>query len=518
MTPKAYAVPGNRGTAMSMDPMLATDASSGVVMHNGRVFVDVNAEALRLLGATHRAQVIGQPVRATLERPYLKSVAHQLLHGRPVDGRPPFVREPVYGFDGLVRVVESQAQLVQRDGVVLAVLVFRDIADRVQAEGRAHDAALHALELRHLRRTRDLAGGVAHELNNTLQVIVGYASMLAEQSPESEQRLDAEAVLAAASRGALIVQRLLQYAQGAPHAARPSNLCEMAEQAAERFASGTVEVRAARPALAIMLDPRQLQIMLDILLSNATRATRRGGRVRIDVQEAVSGGGQTACDGRDMARGRYAVLTVTDTGIGMPMPVQAQVGVPFMSRWPVGDGAGLGLSAVLGMVAQHGGFLTFSSREAQGSSFRLWFPLPTAMRRLAPTDVKQDLAVVEHDAAQRDALARTLERAGYTVRACRSGEEVLASMRHGAPPAVLLCSAHLPGGGAAKVLQQLAVAWSHVPVLVLGTYGATLATSSESPLAAVPSRDGAPVRWLRGPAPDSVLLMHVQDLLLASES
>lgn len=359
---------------------LVESTPDGIVVHDGERIVEVNAALVRLSGASGREQLIGQPVADLLEHPYLRAVEQQLLAARAEMAPASMVHDRLHRLDGKVRDVEVQAQLFFERGTPRAHVVVRDITERLVAERLLRERAERLRADEKLQEIRMLAGGVAHEINNMLQIILGFAGMLAEQPLTRDQLADVEEIARAAARGAMITTQLLQYARQAPNAARSVDLCEAVPRMIQampygRTREGLRVTLESRDSPEVWVDVDNLRQMLENLVANAYRATKAEGEISVGVARASVTEERIAGDGRRMPVGEYGTVAVRDTGCGMTPEVQRRIFDPFFTTSPVGEGSGLGLAAVQGLLAQNGGFLTVVSAPNVGSTFTLWFPI-----------------------------------------------------------------------------------------------------------------------------------------------
>lgn len=262
----------------------------------------------------------------------------------------------------------------------MAHVALRDITARLLANTLLQQQAEQARLSERLDAMRVLAGGVAHEINNTLQIILGFSEMLAEQPLSPEQRADIDEIERAAAHGAVIVRQLLQYARQAPVSPQVLDLLSAVPAAVERIrfealADGVHVVMPEAGPVLVRVDPRNLREMLEQLVANGVRASRPGRPLRVTTGRMIATRTHTATDGRTIPAGAYGVVSVRDDGVGMSTEVQRHIFEPFFTTRGVGQGAGLGLAAVQGMLAQNGGFLTLVSAAHAGSTFTLWFPV-----------------------------------------------------------------------------------------------------------------------------------------------
>jgi CheY-like chemotaxis protein len=303
-----------------------------------------------------------------------------------------------------------------------------------------------------------LAGGVAHDFNNQLAAILGFAELLQARDQDPDRRRWTAAIAAAAQRSASLTRQLLAFARRGEAQEAPVDVHQAAREALELARVGLgprirVEevLRAARAV--VLGDPGLLQNAVLNLLLNARDALPGGGVLRLESRldrPAASRDPRTA----DLPDAEHLVLTVADTGEGMAEPVLARLFEPFFTTKPVGRGTGLGLAAVWGTVQRMRGAVEVASTPGRGSSFSLWLPLaqeplrPTPSRP-RPAQAGGTLLVVDDEPAVRSLLAEQLRGLGYAVAEAADARAGVAAWREHRPRLVLLDLVMPEGGGAA---------------------------------------------------------------------
>ncbi|MCW2236542.1 response regulator [Azospirillum canadense] len=344
--------------------------------------------------------------------------------------------------------------------------LLAEISERERAEGAL-------ARVQRLEAVGQLTGGVAHDFNNLLTVIVGNLDMIArtEDAPDRIRRLSA-AALAAAERGERLTRQLLAFARRQP--LRPEvvdidRLIHEGEALIRRAVGEAVEVRVALASCHdrshdpgghdpgghahCRIDAAQFEAALLNLVVNARDATPAGGSITIATWGATSGHSPPDPDATqstpaDLPPGRYAVVSVRDTGTGIPPDVLPRVFDPFFTTKEVGRGSGLGLSQVYGFVHQSGGQVRVDSAVGQGTTVELWLPCTglgtdeaVASAMTGPADAAaglrgrgETILVVEDDADVRGMAVETLQGLGYQVLVAADGVAALAMLT--APPRV----------------------------------------------------------------------------------
>jgi PAS domain S-box-containing protein len=273
-----------------------------------------------------------------------------------------------------------------------------------------------------------LAGGVAHDFNNILTAIHGHASLLdLALQPADPMRKDVEQILAAVRRAAVVTKGLLSFSRKQVVKLEVLDVNEAIRafhEISARIIGEDIDFALRLPdeRLAVRLGRGQLEQVLMNLVTNARDAMPRGGRLTIST-------GSVASDGSRMPAGAYALVEVSDTGVGIPPESIGRVFEPFFTTKEAGKGTGLGLAIVYGIVTRHGGVVEVVSPPGGGTTFRVLLPLVTtaveATRRAAtalPLGRSETILVVEDDDLARPVVRRLLEQFGYQVLEAADGE------------------------------------------------------------------------------------------------
>ena len=370
---------------------------------------------------------------------------------------------------------------VRTGDAAIGVSVFaKDITDRKRAEEAEERRAQQALESQKLESLGRLAGGVAHDFNNMLGGIMGYADLLLADEPVPERREFLTAILDAAQRSADLTKKLLAFGRRGKNVVEAVDLNGMVRDCVTMlrpaFAGGVTIVPALGATWTVDGDPAQLNQAIVNLCLNASEAMPTGGTLALETAD-VSIAGESG-EPR-VAPGDYVRLRVRDTGVGMSEDVRAQIFEPFFStksRASAG-GTGLGLPTVYGIVRLHHGTITVESAPAQGSTFTIWLPRGRAAAP-ATAEVRTEapgrgtILVVEDEEALRRFTRMALERLGYRVLTAADGEEgvrVFADNR--AELTGVLLDLKMPRMGGREAFVAMQAIDASVPVLVCSGYG-----------------------------------------------
>ena len=301
-----------------------------------------------------------------------------------------------------------------------------------------------------------LAGGIAHDFNNMLTVIFGRAQILLARLPNSARaREDADAIGEAAERAAALTRQLLAFSRKQRLERRTMDLntaiVDMAKMLHRLIGANISVVTALNHSAGwVNVDRAQLEQVILNLAVNARDAMPNGGQLTL-ATTTVDGDSAGAVPA-SLPAGRFVQLIVSDTGVGMDPATQARIFEPFFTTKPVGEGTGLGLSTVYGIVEQHDGHVVVESAPGQGTTFRVYLPRvdePAPAAQPAPGSPRtgwETILVAEDDPAVRMLASDMLREHGYTVLTAADADEALhVAERHGARIHLLLTDVMMPG-------------------------------------------------------------------------
>ncbi|MDP2321693.1 MAG: MASE1 domain-containing protein [Acidobacteriota bacterium] len=296
-------------------------------------------------------------------------------------------------------------------------------------------------QLRHSQKMEAvgrLAGGIAHDFNNLLTAIIGYTEIvLTSLDPKDERRADAEEIARAAMRAADLTKQMLAFSRRQvlqPKIIDLNTALGKVEPMLRRVIGEdimlTVTGKAASPH--VRVDPGQVEQVVMNLVVNARDAMPQGGRITVEAADAVLDHAALA-DAPDVKPGNFVMLSVADTGVGMPPEVRARIFEPYFTTKDVGKGTGLGLSTAYGIVRQSDGHIAVSSELGRGTTFRIYLPRSEAPPVVAvdPSvekmpDGTEHILLVEDDTSVRRLSKELLLRLGYSVTEAASGRAGLA--------------------------------------------------------------------------------------------
>jgi PAS domain S-box-containing protein len=393
----------------------------------------------------------------------------------------------------------------EEDRITGVLVVAREITARKRVEEASRRNEENTRQAQKMEAIGRLAGGVAHDFNNLLTVIGTYCELLKQGAAEGNVRMaDVDEIYNATVRAAALTNQLLTFSRKQVHQPRLIDLNEIVagmEEMLRRLIDTGIRIEtSAFPSLSTLrADPAQMEQILLNLAVNARDAMPNGGLLRIETDEAFLDGAYAAAHA-GVKPGRYVLLSVSDTGSGMDDETQQRIFEPFFTTKGQGEGTGLGLATVYGIVQQSGGHIQVESEIGRGTTFRIYFPVavdevalpPRAAHRLTPLSVASSASaaarplgadaalrgvageavlLVEDGEALREVLERVLAELGYTVLVARDGEEALAvAKQHQGPIHLLITDVVMPNMGGRELALELWKSRSDTRVLFMSGY------------------------------------------------
>ena len=353
-----------------------------------------------------------------------------------------------------------------------------------QASRELHDREEQLRQSQKMEAIGRLAGGVAHDFNNLLTAIIGYTDMIAERSDlDPATAREVREIRLAADRGAALTRQLLAFSRKQLLNPTVLNVNESVAgllhmlprligdhiHTDARLAAGLAFVRA---------DASQIEQVIVNLVLNARDAMPTGGYVTIETANVELTEAHLAAEGLALEPGRYVMLSITDTGVGMDETTRAHAFEPFFTTKAKGKGTGLGLATVYAVIDQSGGGIAMDTAPDHGTSIRIYLPVtdaPAVLERQhaspSATEGTETLLLVEDNDAIREISAQALRRRGYTVFEARNGEEAIDwASKSAVPPDMLITDVVMPGMSGPNLAARLLQQTPHLRVLYMSGY------------------------------------------------
>jgi two-component system cell cycle sensor histidine kinase/response regulator CckA len=343
----------------------------------------------------------------------------------------------------------------------------RDLTERLRLEAQL-------LQSQKMDAIGNLAGGVAHDFNNLLTIITSYAELALDTVPQnSPLESKIQEILLAARRAAELTRQLLAFSRKQPQALRVADLNQVIARIAKtlpRLIGEDIEFTflGGERLGQVRVDPLQIEQILMNLAANARDAMPQGGHLRIETSDVTLDDDYVHCRKAVIPTGRYALITVSDDGAGILPEHLPHIFEPFYTTKPLGEGTGLGLATVYGIVKQNKAFIWAYSEPRMGTVFKIYLPCVGGrdnwggvenIRNGRVTRGSETVLLVEDEPAVRRATAEFLRLQGYTVLEAKDGLDALAVARnHRATIHLVVSDVVMPnmsGGQLAKELAQL---------------------------------------------------------------
>jgi two-component system cell cycle sensor histidine kinase/response regulator CckA len=369
-------------------------------------------------------------------------------------------------------------------------IYFRDVTERKRGQQARESLEGQLRESQKMEAIGRLAGGVAHDFNNILGAILGNLELARQEAGSSPQALESfEEIRKAGHRGRDLVGQILAFSRRQPVARRIVDIVGVLEESV-RMLRVTLPARVkvgfvAKDRPAVLADPTQIGQVLLNLGTNAAHAMQGlPGTVNVTVESVVVKPGNAHASHPlppDLKAGRWARISVADDGVGMDAATLARIYEPFFTTKPVGEGTGLGLPVVHGIVASHGGTIAVQSHTGQGTRFDLYFPEVEGKEEaveIAPEPIAdiargqgQRILYLDDDEAQLFLVERMLEKRGYRVHGFQNQREALAAVQ--ADPGafdLFVTDYSMPGMSGLDVARAVRAIRADLPVAVATGY------------------------------------------------
>jgi signal transduction histidine kinase len=466
---------------LNANPQHIREGLTGRVLLTGKplLIARTTPDELAAPADRHRGMIERLKVRSVMAVP-LRSEGNPIgvvIMSRSEPGRP-YTGEDLELLDDIT----SHASIALTNGMLLDQ-VRRELAERKRAEAHLRATEEQLRQAQKMEAIGRLAGGVAHDFNNILSVILGHATLLIEDLPaDAPMREDLEEIRTASQSAAALTARLLAFSRQQlvqPAILDLNEVLEGMEKMNRRLLGEDIDYATVtvRDLYRVKADRGHVEQVIMNLVVNARDAMPRGGRLVLRA-ENVELDAQYALEHFDATPGPHVMLAVSDTGIGMDRETQLRLFEPFFTTKDRGKGTGLGLSTVFGIVKQSGGSIYVESELGRGTTFRIYLPAtdelegePSQRVPAAALDGSETVLLVEDDEQVRAVTRLILARKGYRVLEARDGLEALKlAEAAGDPLDLLLTDVVMPNMGGRELADRLLALRPGLPVLYMSGY------------------------------------------------
>jgi signal transduction histidine kinase/CheY-like chemotaxis protein len=384
--------------------------------------------------------------------------------------------------DGSFMLVKCNAGLVRDSAgsVVRMIGITQDVTERRNLEEQLRQA-------QKMEAIGQLAGGIAHDFNNILTAIYGYCNFLQMKVGKGEPyRTEIDQIFSAAEKAANLTRSLLAFSRKQVMTPKTVNLNDIVMNVGKllnRIIGEDIRMKTEfmTNPLWTFADTGQIEQVLMNLAANARDAMPDGGVLTIETQQAAIDELFVHTHGFGVP-GKYALISVSDTGGGMDAETQKRIFEPFYTTKEMGKGTGLGLAIVYGVVKQHDGFITLSSEPDKGSVFRIYLPLTDAETSNdgeeeieAPAMGSETVLVAEDDASIREIVESTLRKFGYNVIIAQDGKEAVDKFKENSEKVdIIVIDMIMPKKSGKEALEEIRKIRPGVKILFISGYSPDL--------------------------------------------
>jgi PAS domain S-box-containing protein len=460
-------------------------ASDGIsIVQDGKIMT-LNARFAGMCGYPLE-DVVGKALAGFIhpeDRPMVIQRHRQRLLGS--EGLPSAYRFRVLRRDATPLWVELNTTAIQWEGQPATLNILRDVSERQRAEADRERLQAQLLQAQKMESVGRLAGGVAHDFNNMLQAILGNVDLaLSDTPPAGNLRESLEEIQKAARRSADLTRQLLAFARKQTVSPKVLDLNETVGsmlKMLQRLIGEHLQLtwRPGPGLWPVKIDPSQIDQILANLTVNARDAIGQSGQVTIATANTLLDDA-SAPGHLDGAPGPYVMLAVSDTGCGISPETKAHLFEPFFTTKKVGEGTGLGLATVYGIVKQNGGHITVDSERGRGTTFRVYLPRAEAPVPAAALEEKarlprgtETVLLVEDEEQILKLGVRMLQQQGYAVLAARlPAEAIPAVAQHPGPIHLLITDVVMPGMNGRELRDRVAATQPGLRCLFISGYTA----------------------------------------------
>jgi len=396
--------------------------------------------------------------------------------------------------------------------LIAAIETLEDITERKRLEEQLRQS-------QKLEAIGQLAGGVAHDFNNIITAVVGYSHLtLMKMEKDNPLRVNIEQILQASDKATTLTQSLLAFSRKQVINPKPDNLNDIVSGLHKlllRLIREDIEItiQCAKEELMIMADRGQIEQVLMNLVTNARDAMPKGGSIMIQAEHIHLPEDIIETNGHRTA-GKYALLRISDTGLGMDAKTTERIFEPFFTTKEQGKGTGLGLSMVYGIVSQHDGTIDVSSEVGKGTTFSIYLPIfrGALQGELEPVEISplkggsEMILIAEDDLTIREMSSMILSNYGYSVVEAVDGEDAIVKYaKHRDSIKLVILDAIMPKKNGKEAYQEIRIITPSIKTLFISGYAEDIL-----------SREGKlepRINFILKPVTPSVLLKTVRYLL-----
>jgi PAS domain S-box-containing protein len=449
-------------------------------------YIDVN-ESFERVSGRKREEVLG---RTSTELGIWANPDDraELLRKLEADGHVRGLEMNFLRLDGQKVIARCSCEVVEIDGRKCLLNTIEDITEQRKSEAARTALEAQLRQAQKLDELGQLAGGIAHDFNNILTGVIAYSELaLLDADRPTEVRRHVGEVLKAGTRAKELVRQILAFSRQQTQERKPMRLHPIVLEAVKLLRSTLpktleIETRIDPIAPVVLADPTQIHQVVMNLCTNAAHALRNepAGRITI-VLESVQLDAAACAGTPELRPGRHAALTIRDTGHGMDAETLKRIFEPFFTTKASGEGTGLGLAVVYGIVEDHDGAVTVESRVGEGTTFRILLPQHTtltvpamAQAEAMPRGAGEHILVIDDESMIVDSTLGLLKHLGYKVTAHTDPRAALDAFQ-GKPDAfdLVVTDLMMPRITGIEVVRRVRLARPNLPILMVSGYSGT---------------------------------------------
>ena len=383
----------------------------------------------------------------------------------------------------VVWVIVNAYPEMNADGALHQVVVtFVDITDRKEAEKEREELQAQLIQAQKMEAIGTLAGGIAHNFNNILMGIQGRTSlMMIDKDPSNPDLENLESIEGYVKNAEALTRDLLAFARGGKYEVKPTDLTALIRHENEMFGSTKKEIQIhekfEKDLWVVDVDQGQMQQALLNLYVNAWQAMPAGGELYVQTENITLG--DEYIKPFEIPPGRYVKVSVTDTGVGMDATTRKKIFEPFFSTKTPGQGSGLGLASLYGIIKNHGGFINVYSEKGKGTTFNIYLPasknkIKKEVPEFLPYEIqygRETVLLVDDEKMVLQVGQAMLEKLGYHTLTAGSGKEALALFEQKKDEIdLVILDLIMPGMGGGEIYDRLKSIDGEVNVLLSSGY------------------------------------------------
>lgn len=342
--------------------------------------------------------------------------------------------------NGEILNIEFNVGLIHMGDDPMEMVMVRDITERLLAEKQVRKLEEQLQQSRKMEAVGTLAGGIAHDFNNILTIIMGYAQLALGKSPAAPIKKDLDRLMEASIRAMDLVKHILTFSRQTEQNRKPLSMIQAVNETLKFIRASLPATNEIRKHIesgedSILADPTQIHQIIMNLCVNASQAMgEKGGVITIHL-ENVNVSEREADLTPELEVGSYVCLNVSDTGPGIPREIADKIFDPYFTTKKVGEGTGLGLATVHGIVRSHGGAIFLKSEPGQGALFTVYLPLieeaagPEAGLTIIPEKGAERILLVDDEESITEVGRELLQNLGYHVETRTASREALEAFR-----------------------------------------------------------------------------------------